>query len=230
MFAELPIDEWEQTRVAFGVGPFIRATIGAHRGTIEETKSILDRFKVMEASSDVQERSSYQCARARFSFAQGDIREALELAEHAFAAHAELGFGAEQVKEALVVAGEAAYALGDNTKLEELVATVTALPPGRTTRFLRAQTSRFQALLAGSDDMVAAERAFGAAAALFREIGMPFYLAVVRLEHAELLVASDRADECGPLLIEARETFERLRATPWLERLDALVVGATTPA
>jgi hypothetical protein len=25
-----------------------------------------------------------------------------------------------------------------------------------------------------------------------------------------------------PLLVEARETFERLRATPWLERVDAL--------
>ena len=59
---------------------------------------------------------------------------------------------------------------------------------------------------------------------------MPFYLAVVQLEHAELLAASDRAEECGPLLAEARETFEHLRATPWLERLDALAVGAATPA
>ena len=59
---------------------------------------------------------------------------------------------------------------------------------------------------------------------------MPFYLAVVQLEHAELLVASGRAEECEPLLSEAREIFERLRATPWLERLDALGVGAVTAA
>ena len=59
---------------------------------------------------------------------------------------------------------------------------------------------------------------------------MSFYLAVVQLEHAELLVGSDRADECEPLLAEARETFERLRAIPWLERVDALVVGAVTTA
>ena len=59
---------------------------------------------------------------------------------------------------------------------------------------------------------------------------MPFYLAVVRLEHAELLAASDETDECGPLLADARETFDRLRATPWLERVDALGIGAVTTA
>ena len=59
---------------------------------------------------------------------------------------------------------------------------------------------------------------------------MPFYLAVVQLEHAELLASLGRSDECGPLLAEARETFERLRATPWLERLDALGVGAAASA
>ena len=59
---------------------------------------------------------------------------------------------------------------------------------------------------------------------------MPFYLAVVQLGHAELLVSGGRAKESGPLLAEAREIFDHLRATPWLERLDALAVGAATPA
>jgi hypothetical protein len=59
---------------------------------------------------------------------------------------------------------------------------------------------------------------------------MPFYLAVVQLEHAELLAASDRAEDVGQLLTEAHEAFERLRATPWLERADALDVGVVTAA
>ena len=59
---------------------------------------------------------------------------------------------------------------------------------------------------------------------------MPFYLAVVQLEHAELLAGVGRSDECGLLLTEARETFEHLRAIPWLERLDPLGVGATAAA
>ena len=59
---------------------------------------------------------------------------------------------------------------------------------------------------------------------------MPFYLAVVQLEHAELLAAAGLIDECAPLITEARETFEHLRAPPWLERVDALGVGAAAPA
>jgi hypothetical protein len=55
-------------------------------------------------------------------------------------------------------------------------------------------------------------------------------VAVVQLEHAELLAASDRAEAGQPLLAEAREIFEQLRATPWLERVDALGVGAATAA
>ncbi len=134
------------------------------------------------------------------------------------------------MKESFVIAGEAALALGHDGKLAELLDAVEALPPGRRTRFLQAQTLRFRARLAGDGDLADAERGFTEAAALFREIGMPFYLAVVQLEHAELLAASDRAEDCGPFLVEAREIFERLRATPWLERLDALRVGAVTPA
>jgi hypothetical protein len=52
----------------------------------------------------------------------------------------------------------------------------------------------------------------------------------VQLEHAELLAASDRAEAGQPLLAEAREIFEQLRATPWLERVGALGVGAATAA
>jgi len=230
MFAELPIDDWEQTRVAFGVGPLVKATIGSHRGSLEETRGTVDRFQAMEQSSDIQEVSAYQCARARLLLAEGDLREALDLAVRSFSVHSELGISAEQVKEAFVVAGEAALALGDDGKLESVLAEVEALPPGRMTRFFRAHISRFRARLAGTGEPEHSERRFSESAALFREIGMPFYLAVVQLEHAELLVASDRTEECGPLLAEARETFERLRATPWLERVDALGVGAVTAA
>ena len=47
---------------------------------------------------------------------------------------------------------------------------------------------------------------------------MPFWLALTELEHAESLIGEGRADEAEPLLAEAREIFERLKATPWLER------------
>ena len=59
------------------------------------------------------------------------------------------------------------------------------------------------------------QQSFEAAAAeRFRELGIPFWLAVTLLEHGELT-----GDES--LLDEAREIFERLKATPWLERAGA---------
>jgi hypothetical protein len=75
---------------------------------------------------------------------------------------------------------------------------------------------------------VTASAGFRAAADLLREVEQPFALAVVLLEHAEFLAAEGRAEDAGALIDEAREIFGRLRATPWLERLDRIPV--LTPA
>jgi hypothetical protein len=53
---------------------------------------------------------------------------------------------------------------------------------------------------------------------LLDELGVPFYLAVTRLEHGEWLAGQDREQDAQPLLAQAREAFERLKARPWLER------------
>jgi len=47
---------------------------------------------------------------------------------------------------------------------------------------------------------------------------------VTQLEHGEWLAGQGRRDEAEPLLAEARETFERLEAAPWLERAAQLGV------
>jgi hypothetical protein len=91
-----------------------------------------------------------------------------------------------------------------------VLATIEALPPGRRPPYLDAQARRFGAQL--SNDPAGYE----AAAARFRDIGLPFHLAVTLLEQAEL--TGD-----GESLAEAREIFENLKATPWLERAAAAV-------
>jgi len=63
---------------------------------------------------------------------------------------------------------------------------------------------------------------FRGATALFREFGIAFYQAVTQLEHGEWLIGQGRSDEADPLLAEAAEAFERIQATPWLERVEAL--------
>ena len=48
-----------------------------------------------------------------------------------------------------------------------------------------------------------------------------FFTAVVQTERAEHLIAAGRADEARDVLAEAREAFVRLRAAPWIARVDA---------
>ena len=50
---------------------------------------------------------------------------------------------------------------------------------------------------------------------------MPFHAAVAELELGQWLVAQGRQDDADRPLTSALETFERLRATPWIERSQA---------
>jgi tetratricopeptide (TPR) repeat protein len=87
-------------------------------------------------------------------------------------------------------------------------------PPGRLPQFLHAQALRFRAQLAGLINDADAERLFKGAEGLFRELVMPFYLAVAELEHAEWLTAQGRGPETESLLEEARRIKDLwLRAT-----------------
>ncbi|MEP7224750.1 MAG: hypothetical protein ABI783_07325, partial [Actinomycetota bacterium] len=118
---------------------------------------------------------------------------------------------------------EAALAGGRVDRAAEAVAVVEALPPGDTGPLIRAQASRFRAVIAAAeDDAQRAEASFKTAVAAFREYGTPFLLACTQLEQAAWLASQGRQGEVEPMLTEARETFERLRATPWIERANAL--------
>ena len=109
--------------------------------------------------------------------------------------------------------------------------TVDAVPLGSGSHFLRAHSARFRAHLADREGEAAeVHRLFRGAAGLYREIGAPFYLAVVQLEHGEWLTALGRAKEAEPLLSEAREVFERLEAAPWLERAEKVGGATKVPA
>ena len=86
----------------------------------------------------------------------------------------------QAVKQGLVWAVEAALALGENERADELLTTVESLPPGLRLPFLEAQAQRFRARMSGDAE------GFKAAAARFREYDLPFWLAVTQLEHGEL--------------------------------------------
>src|SRR5262249_17628685 len=117
------------------------------------------------------------------------------------------------------IALDSALLLGRYDEAEELLARIDSVPPGRRPPSLRAQSARFRARAAAArGDHDGVEQGFKTAAGIFREHGLTFPLAVAELEHGEWLVGQGRADEAEPLLAEALEIFERLEATPWLER------------
>jgi hypothetical protein len=139
----------------------------------------------------------------------------------------------QSVKVAFPQAIDAALAIGDRDRADALLIAIETLPPGRLAPSLRAHAARFRARLAAeSGEVRKAEEGFVGAAATFREFGMPFWLAATLTEHGEWLISEGRANEAEPLLAEARETFRRLEAKPWLDRVEAAVAGprAEVPA
>jgi hypothetical protein len=132
------------------------------------------------------------------------------------------------VKEAFVVAVDAALALDDVSRADERTrsrhpsaGTVAAVPTGA---FL--PLPRSPGCLRRRRD--GADRLFRRAAGLFRELGLPFYLAVTLLEHSEWIVGQGRRDDAAPLLDEARAIFGRMEAKPWLDRVDAVHAESPT--
>ena len=212
----LPREDWRQARIAFAalLTPIVPVLV--HRGELEEAERHVRRFAELEESADQQEQGQVHFAKATLLFAEGRHAESLRDAEVALETRHANGMTYEAVKESLVLAVEAALRLGDRERADELLAMVDALPPGGSPRFLRAHAQRFRARL--SADAPESERLFTSATELFRELGYLFYLAVTLLEYGEWLTSQDRPDEAGPFLVEAREAFERLEATPWLER------------
>jgi predicted ATPase/class 3 adenylate cyclase len=212
---ELRLAEW----------PLYQPTIAeilVHRGELAEARRLLAVDSRGEGSADVQERAMQAAGRALLLRAEGNLDEALAAAEEAADAMRVLHTRHEAVRRGFVEALEAALAFGRMDKVEELLARIDALRPGELSAFLDGHRSRFRARLAAVQGRAReVEPGFKVAGRVFREYGLVFWLAVTQLEHGEWLVGQGRSEEAEPLLAEARETFERLEATPWLERLAA---------
>jgi class 3 adenylate cyclase/tetratricopeptide (TPR) repeat protein len=189
--------------------------IHAARGDLDRAAHVLSLYAPYGESENLQRKSMYLAGAAAVARAHGRLGEALEVGAE-LATPADWGEANQQNKLGLVEAIEAALALGRRERAEELVASIEAVPSGLRSPYLGAQALRFRALLAEADEPV--PECFLGAAKGFRDLGIPFWLAVTLLQQGEWLAARDRADEAEPLLEEAREKFEHLRAVPWVER------------
>jgi predicted ATPase/class 3 adenylate cyclase len=227
----LPEEDWSQGRIAVATLLTSIVPVNVNRGHVETAKRNTRLFSELEASPDLQEQSQVHFAEAALLFAQGENARALRSAERSLETRHANGIAFEAVKESFAVAVEAAFALGDLSRAEELVSIVDGLPHGHSPQFLQAQSSRFRArLAAGRVAAEEADRLFRRAAGLFRELAFPFYLALVLLEHGEWLVTQERKEDAEPLLAEAHQLFERLEANPWLERVERLAAPGRVTA
>ena len=172
----------------------------------------------------MQDRVLLRGATAAIRWGEGRPDAVLATGAEAFELANANGAGHQGGKQGFAWGVDAALTLGETQRADEMIRVVEGLAPGVRPPFLDAQAHRFRARMTGDEDR------FKTAASLFREYDMPFWLAVTRLEHAEWLLASGRTAEWAPLLEEAREIFERLGATPWVERLNRAASGEAVPA
>jgi class 3 adenylate cyclase/tetratricopeptide (TPR) repeat protein len=209
------VDTFTQEQVESGgvVLSVLQSGVETHvyRGEVDEARRIITLFSKLEDSSDVQDRATWFGVKATLRLAEGRLEEALAAGETTLETAATMGYNGQSVKQGVTDALEAAIRLGDTAKVEELLAVIEQVPPSGQSPYLEAQRLRFRARLAGDPAGLAS------AAARFRALGVVFWHAVAQLEQAELV----GGDEGASLLAEARSTFERLGAAPWLERAGA---------
>ena len=194
--------------------------IRINRGDVQGAGALLAVYAAHGDSPDIQDRTGYEATAAALARAEGRLADALRLGSQATEVARSASETNQSIKLAIVEAIEASIALGDSQRAEELVTSIEAVPPGLRSPYLSAQALRFRARLAASDE--AAIENYDAAAKRFGELGIVFWLAVTRLEHSEL--TGDAS-----LLVEAREIFDRLEATPWLERAQKVGEATSVP-
>ena len=201
------------------------ARIQTNRARLDELRVFLELLSDFEESTEVQARLAYALGRAILARAEGRPDEALAAAEQVFRERG--GIYLRDGDEAFLEAAESAFVLGDLSTVRRLLSELQAIAPGALTQFLQAHGGRFAARLAAREGNTAeGERRARQAVALFRELAMPFWLAVSLVEHSERLGEEGRADEAIPLLLEAREIFGRLGALPWLDGVDRAEAAA----
>jgi hypothetical protein len=219
MAEELSEDDASESAGAWLAASLFPPLLG--RGELAEARRRFQAFAEVIDLGDVQQKAAQLFLEALLSLAEARPAEALAAADEVLSES--LGFGHWMTLAGLEVGLEAATALGDDKKVDELLSIIESAPPGHVTPYMRALGARFGAHRAiRQRDPVTALAGLHAAADLLRGIEKPFELAVVLLEQAEWLAQEGREEEVAAPCDEARRIFERLGATPWLERVDRL--------
>jgi class 3 adenylate cyclase/tetratricopeptide (TPR) repeat protein len=213
-----PVDEpWDVTETVGGMaGIRIRLSVG--RGDVADARVVLDAWEQVLDAGDLQEQGSILLGRAAVLRAEGnpraavaELRRSMELWRRLRQMH--------YLAEAHADAVDAAFELGDQELVEELLAEAETLPAIDSRPLLRANQARFRGRLAALRGLAdEAEQGFSTAISEFRRLDMQFNLAVALVEQAEWLADAGRAEEAAASAGEARDLFVTMGAAPWVQR------------
>lgn len=205
------------------LGPVLALpAIHVAQGNLPEAQQVLTLCARFGSSDDIQERAAYAVGRAVVRRAEGRLDPARQAADEAISLGRRIGPDGHMFKMGLDVGLDIAFDAQNTPKVQELLAVIAGLRPGEITPNLRGIEARARARLAARDgEHDLAESMFKSAVAMFRELGMPLWVATTLAEQAEWLRQEGRAAD--QLAQEAAGIFERLDAKPWLRR----VTGAT---
>jgi tetratricopeptide (TPR) repeat protein len=211
--AELPDDTSPLgSSVAFQL-PATLAQIAYYRGDNAAASALVAEWAALGPSADINIETARKFAQELTDAAQGRYEDVLSNARNAVDEAISIG----SVELGLELGGQAAVRLGDADALDRLLESAEAAGVAKPPSF-HALCARLQAGLSamrGSEDPP-----FGRAVALLRETGDRVRLGVTLLEQAEWLIGLGREEEARPVLAEVRETLVRLRAAPWIERIE----------
>ncbi|MGA7989182.1 MAG: adenylate/guanylate cyclase domain-containing protein [Candidatus Dormiibacterota bacterium] len=221
---ELEALQWAATRVVEVVPIRIR------RGELEAARQVVE---MVHARSDVHNnmsRARIGAAEIELLNAEGRHAEALAESEQLLEDIPKLGLTDVGIKRIIAEGVAAALEAGDLERADRILAIVREARPGLVTRQLRAQVARLEARLSAlRGNHYAVEAGFEAAIAAFQDLGTPFEQAVALCELAEWLEGQGRHDDAVPVAVEARALFEGLAARQWVERVQTLLAGISSP-
>ena len=202
------------------------AQMALYRGELERVVGLAAEYASWGESANTQATGVRIWARVLIAQAEGRHDDALS---ECLAALLDEGRNGDPiaVEVFLELGCESAVHTADADALAELLTAAAAAPIDRSPS-LEARTKLHEARLAalrGED-----EPCFDDAVTALRAVGEPFWVATALLEQAEWLASHNRNDAIAPLLTEAREVLERLRARPRLERLERIRATNSTAA
>ena len=177
----------------------------------------------VENSTDVQLRSLSVWKRALEALGERRYLDAIAAIDESTRLLVALGY-VDFTFLGLEDAATAAVDLGDPAAALPVAALLDDVPPGRRTRLVELGCARIRAnAAAAAGDNEEAADGFALALATARNVGKAAHLAPVLVDYGRWLVQTGRPDEAAPLLDEARLLFDRMKATRWLERIEAVL-------